>query len=177
MISVARRATTSQSAAAQNGGHHRVPATWHLGTSILSITPRLAYFRILKERLLVGLHPGRKLEPHQCHQDSGAHRPAGDEPGDRRVASGDGGEQARGRAGQDCGDHADHSGGRPEDWPVPAAQAQEGKPPRWRDAGQVASQFGREVEVVGSEPRDPVGVMKLFDPGLEHAVEGDEANE
>jgi hypothetical protein len=25
------------------------------------------------------------------------------------------------------------------------------------------------------QPRDPFDVMKLFDPGLEHAVEGDEA--
>jgi hypothetical protein len=39
------------------------------------------------------------------------------------------------------------------------------------------SQFWREVEVVGPEPRDPFGVMKLFDPGLEHAIEGDEAKE
>ena len=39
------------------------------------------------------------------------------------------------------------------------------------------SQFRREVEVVGPQPRDPFGVMKLFDPGLEHAVEGDQANE
>jgi len=92
-------------------------------------------------------------------------------------ASGDGGEQARVRAGQDRGDHADHSGCRPEGWPVPAAQAQDGKPPRWRDAGQVVSQFWGEVEVVGPEPHDPFDVMKLFDPGLEHAVEGDEAKE
>jgi hypothetical protein len=40
---------------------------------------------------------------------------------------------------------------------------------------QAASQFWREVEVVGPQPRDPFDVMKLFDPGLEHAVEGDEA--
>ena len=123
------------------------------------------------------MRPGRKLEPHQCHQDSSAHHPAGDEPGDRRVASRDGGEQARVRAGQHCGDDADHSGGRPEGRPVPAAQAQDGKPPRWRDADQVPSQFWREVEVVGPEPRDPFGVMQLFDRGLEHAVEGDEAKE
>ena len=41
------------------------------------------FLLILKEQLLVGLRPGRKLEPHQCHQDSDAHHPAGDEPGDR----------------------------------------------------------------------------------------------
>jgi hypothetical protein len=39
------------------------------------------------------------------------------------------------------------------------------------------SQFWREVEAAGPQPRDPFDVMKLFDPGLEHAVEGDEADQ
>jgi hypothetical protein len=74
MILVARTAT-SQPAAAQNGGHHRVLAPWHLGTSICP-SPRVWRFLfILKEPLLVAMRPSRKLKPHQCHQRNGAHHP------------------------------------------------------------------------------------------------------
>jgi hypothetical protein len=41
------------------------------------ITPRPAFLIILKEPQLVAMHPGRILEPHQCHQDNDAHHPAG----------------------------------------------------------------------------------------------------
>lgn len=85
--------------------------------------------------------------------------------------------QACGRAGKDRGDHGDHSGDRPVDQPAPAAKALDGKPPRWRDAGQVMSELWRMVEVVSPEPRDPFYVFKLFDSVLEHPVGGGEANE
>ena len=87
------------------------------------------------------------------------------------------GDQACGRAGKDRGDHGDHSGDRLVDQSPPAAKALDGKPPRWRDAGQVISELWRMVEVVSPEARDPFYVFKLFDSVLEHPVEGGEANE
>src|SRR6266567_8007374 len=107
MISVARTAATSQPTAAQTAA---TTVCWQHGTLARRSCPLprvWPFLLILKEPLLVAMRPGRKLEPHQCHQDSDAYHRAGDEPGDSRVASGDGGQQARGRAGQDRGDHAD----------------------------------------------------------------------
>lgn len=140
-------------------------------------SPRLALLLVLEEPDPDALPPGPILIPHQCRQDSGAHYAAGGKPGDRGVSSGDGGDQACGGAGQDRGDHGDHSGDRLVDQPAPAAKALDGKPSRWRDAGQVMSELGRMVEVVSPEPRNPFYVFKLFDSVLEHPVEGGEANE
>jgi hypothetical protein len=123
------------------------------------------------------LRPGPVLMPRQCRQDSGAHYATGDKPGDRGVSSGDDRDQARGRAGKDRGDHGDHSGDRPVDQPAPAAKALDGKPPRWRDAGQVVSELWCMVEVVSPEPRDPFYVFKFFDCVGECPVGGDGLSE
>jgi len=93
------------------------------------------------------------------------------------VSGGDVGDQACGRAGKDRGDHGDHSGDRLVDQAAPAAEALDGNPPRWRDAGQVVSELWRMVKVVSPEPRDPFDVFKLFDSVLEHPVKGGEADE
>jgi hypothetical protein len=104
--------------------------------------------------------PGPILVPHQCRQDSGAHYAAGDKPGGRGVSGGYGGDQTCGRAGKDRGDRGEHSGDRPVDQPAASAKALDGKPPRWRDAGQVMSELWRVVEVVSPKPRDPFYVLK-----------------
>ena len=48
---------------------------------------------------------------------------------------------------------------------------------RRRDAGQVGDEFWRAVEVVGPSPRDTFGIAVVFDPGLEHALEGHHPHE
>ena len=45
--------------ARQNGGHHRVLATWHLGTSICPLPRVWPFLLILKEPFLVAMRPGR----------------------------------------------------------------------------------------------------------------------
>jgi hypothetical protein len=42
---------------------------------------------------------------------------------------------------------------------------------------EVGDEFWRAVEVVGPEPRDTFGIAVVFDPGLEHALEGHKPHE